>query len=38
MQFKEQQKFLEGLKFYEGKMDAKELYDYKMFLKRQKDD
>jgi hypothetical protein len=38
MQIKEQQKYLDALKFYENKMDAKESYDYKMFVKRQKDD
>ncbi len=38
MQYREQQKYLDALKFYENKMDAKELYDYKMFVKRQKDD
>ena len=38
MQYREQQKFIDALKFYENKMDPKELYDYKMFVKRQKDD
>lgn len=38
MQIKEQQKYIDALKFYEQKMDAKESYDYKMFVKRQKDD
>jgi hypothetical protein len=38
MQYREQQKYIDALKFYENKMDPKELYDYKMFVKRQKDD
>lgn len=38
MQYKEQQKYIDGLKFYESKMDSKELYEYKMLAKRQKDD
>jgi len=38
MQYKEQQKYLDALKFYENKMTSAEKYDYKMFVKRQKDD
>lgn len=35
---REQKKYFEALKRYEKKFDSKELYDYKMFLKRDKDD
>ncbi len=38
MSYREQQKFLEELKKYERNFDRKELEEYKMFLKRQKDD
>lgn len=33
-----QKKYLETLKRYERKFDKTELYDYKMFVKRNKDD
>jgi len=35
---KTQKKYLEALKRYERKFDKSELYDYKMFVKRNKDD
>jgi len=38
MSSKEQIKYLDALKRYEKKFDPKELYDYKMFIKRHKDD
>ena len=38
MSYREQQKLLEELKKYERKFTAKEIDDYKMFVKRQKDD
>jgi len=38
MSFREQQKLLEALKKYERNFTGKELDDYKMFVKRQKDD
>ena len=38
MSFREQQKYLDGLRKYERKFDRKETDDYKMFLKMQKDD
>ena len=38
MSFREQQKYLDTLKKYERKFDHKESEDYKMFLKRHKDD
>jgi len=38
MRSKDQEKYLDSLKRYEKKFDAKELFDYKMFVKRHKDD
>ena len=38
MAFREQQKYLDLLKKYERKFDRKEAEEYKMFVKRQKDD
>lgn len=38
MSSREQKKYFEAIQRYEKKFDAKELYDYKMFLKRHKDD
>ena len=38
MAYREQQKFLEVLKKFERDFDKKETAEYKMFLKRQKDD
>lgn len=38
MSYRDQKKYLEALKRYERKFDRKELEDYKMFVKRQKDD
>ena len=38
MAFRDQQKFLDYLKKFESRMERKELEDYKMFVKRQKDD
>jgi hypothetical protein len=38
MSYRDQQKYIETLKKYERKFDKKESEDYKMFLKRQKDD
>lgn len=38
MRYKDQQKYLEVLKRYERKLDRTELEDYKMLLKRHKDD
>ena len=38
MSYREQQKLLEALKKYERNFNGKELDDYKMFVKRQKDD
>ncbi|QQS36105.1 MAG: hypothetical protein IPM56_18000 [Ignavibacteriales bacterium] len=38
MSFRDQKKILEILKRYENKFDRKELDDYKMFLKRDKDE
>ena len=38
MSFRDQQKFLDALKKYENKFEKKELEDYKMFIKMQKDD
>ncbi len=35
---REQKKYFEALKRYEKKFDPKEQYDFKMFLKRDKDD
>jgi hypothetical protein len=36
--FRDQQKYLEALKKYERQFSSKEAEDYKLFLKRQKDD
>ena len=38
MSYREQQKLLDALKKYERKLNQKELEEYKMFIKRQKDD
>jgi len=38
MSFREQQKYLDMLKKYERNFDKKEAEEFKMFLKRQKDD
>lgn len=38
MQIREQQKLLDELKKHEKKFTSKELEEYKMFVKRQKDD
>lgn len=38
MRSKDQQKYFEALKRYEKKFESKEAADYKMFLKRHKDD
>lgn len=38
MQYKDQQKYLDALRRYEKKFDKKELEEYKMFVKRQKDE
>ena len=38
MSYRDQQKYIEALKRYERKFDKKESEDFKMFLKRQKDE
>lgn len=38
MSFREQKKYLEALKRYERKFEKKELEDYKMLVKRHKDE
>jgi hypothetical protein len=38
MSYREQQKYIEVLKKYERNLDKKETEEFKMFLKRQKDD
>lgn len=38
MSSREQKKYFEAIQRYERKFDLKELYDYKMLLKRHKDD
>jgi len=38
MSFREQQKYLDMLKKYERNFDKKEAEEFKMFLKRKKDD
>ncbi|MBA4251061.1 MAG: hypothetical protein C0425_06220 [Chlorobiaceae bacterium] len=38
MSFREQKKFLEELKRYEWKMEEKDKADYKLFIKRDKDE
>lgn len=38
MSFRDQKTFIEELKRYENKMESKELEDYKMFVKRHKDE
>lgn len=38
MSFRDQKIFIEELKRYENKMEAKEREDYKMFVKRHKDE
>jgi hypothetical protein len=38
MAHRDQKKYIENLKRYENKMSESERYDYKMFVKRHKDD
>jgi hypothetical protein len=38
MAYRDQQKYLDYLRKFESKMDRKELDDYKLLIKRQKDD
>ncbi|MBZ0199990.1 MAG: hypothetical protein K8H86_08990 [Ignavibacteriaceae bacterium] len=38
MSYRDQQKYLDALKRFESKLERKELEEYKMFVKRQKDD
>jgi len=38
MSYRDQIKYFDALKRYERKFDSKELQEYKMFLKRHKDD
>lgn len=38
MNYRDQKKFIDALRRYENKMDSRERYDYKIFVKRQKDD
>ncbi|OGV05965.1 MAG: hypothetical protein A3J84_02540 [Ignavibacteria bacterium RIFOXYA2_FULL_37_17] len=38
MSYRDQQKYIEALKRYERNFDKKESEDFKMFLKRQKDE
>lgn len=38
MSFRDQKKYLEALKRFESKFDRKELDEYKIFLKRDKDE
>lgn len=38
MAFRDQQKYLDFLRKFESKMERKELEEYKIFVKRQKDD
>ncbi len=38
MSYRDQQKYLDALRKYEKNFDRNELEEYKMFLKRQKDD
>ena len=38
MNYRDQKKQIDALKRYENKMDKKEREDYKIFVKRQKDD
>jgi hypothetical protein len=38
MSYRDQQKLLDGLKKYLNKLEPNELEEYKMFIKRQKDD
>ncbi|MDX1699252.1 MAG: hypothetical protein R3250_01480 [Melioribacteraceae bacterium] len=38
MRYNDQKKFLEALKRYERKFSTEEMKDYKMFLKRHRDD
>jgi hypothetical protein len=38
MNYRDQKKYIDALKRYENKMDSKEREDFKMFVKRQKDD
>lgn len=38
MSFRDQQKLLDGLKKHLNKLEPKELEEFKMFIKRQKDD
>ncbi len=38
MNYRDQKKYIDALKRYENKMNSKEREDFKMFIKRQKDD
>jgi hypothetical protein len=38
MSFRDQKKYLEALKKYENRLDWKEIEEYKIFLKRDKDE
>jgi hypothetical protein len=38
MSFRDQKKYIDALKKYESKLDRKELEEYKIFLKRDKDE
>jgi len=38
MAHRDQKKYIENLKRYENKMDQNERYNYKMYVKRHKDD
>lgn len=38
MSYRDQKKYLDALKRFESRFNRKELEDYKMFVKRQKDD
>ena len=38
MNYRDQKKYIDALKRYENKMDSKERADFKLFVKRQKDD
>ncbi|VAX19749.1 hypothetical protein MNBD_IGNAVI01-2077 [hydrothermal vent metagenome] len=38
MNYRDQKKYIDALKRYENKMDSREREDFKMFVKRQKDE
>jgi hypothetical protein len=38
MNYRDQKKYIDALKRYENKMNSREREDFKMFVKRQKDD